>query len=84
MVTITLAEELKALASEEAVRRGYATVDEYVADLILVDAGRRTDATLEAKLVSRLDQGDSVEMNAEDWKRIREEFNRRVTQEQGT
>lgn len=72
MVTITLDEQLKALASAEATRRGYASVDDYVADLIRGDAGR-TDSDLEAKLVSRLDQGNSVEMTAEDWNWIRQQ-----------
>ena len=78
-----MAEELKVLATEEAARRGYASVDEYVADLIRGDAGRQSDPELETKLVSRLDQGDSIEMTAEDWGRIREEFGRRMVQGPG-
>lgn len=79
-VTVQLSEGLKALAEARAADARIASIEEYVAHLIREDAagappGRSTesDEQLEALLATRAD-GPLVDMDAADFKRIREKF----------
>jgi len=76
-LSISLPEELRAIVEEQIASGRYSDHSEYLRSLIRQDQHRINQRQLEAELLARL-QGESVEMDAADWKEIREEFQRLV------
>jgi antitoxin ParD1/3/4 len=77
-LNISLTEDLRAVVEEQVGTGKYSSHSEYVRSLIRRDQERIARERLEAMLLERLGGGESVEMDAADWKAIREEFFRRV------
>ena len=83
-LTISLPEDLRQQALDEQVAQGrYPSADEYIHELIRQDQRRAARQRLEADLVARLDDTDSVVMDAADFRRMREEFRRRLAARNG-
>lgn len=80
---ISLPENIKAVVEEQVASGRFPTESAYLCRLIEEDQRRRGQAGLESFLVSRLENPQSMEMNAADWAQMREEFGRRVAS-QGT
>lgn len=78
-LTIPLPDELRAVIEEEVARGGYASHTDYIHSLIRQDLKRVARERLKAQLLARVDDGESVEMDAADFKAMREEFLRTVT-----
>jgi hypothetical protein len=88
-LTLTLPEDVKALAEARAAEEGCADVGEYVARLIRGEAAGApqaltvdSDEQLEALLKDRVD-GPFVETNAADFQRMREKLKDRLDGEPG-
>lgn len=76
-LNISLPEDLRAVVDAQVSSGRYSTHSEYLRTLIRQDQDRLARQRLEDLLLARL-EGDSVEMDAEDRKAIRQEFLRRV------
>ena len=87
MVTmnISLPDDMKAFAEEQAARGGFPTVGEYVRSL-LNEAQMRERYRLEinAKLLEALDSGPATAMTQDDWDGIRAELDRRAAMRRGS
>jgi hypothetical protein len=71
-VNLNLPDELKAAAEARAAESGFASLEQYVEQLVRTDAGD-VDDDLESLLLARLD-GPSVEMDDADFARMRAKF----------
>jgi hypothetical protein len=83
-LTVTLPDDVKALAEARAAESGCADVAEYVARLIRGDAAGApggliidSDEQLQALLLGRID-GPFVEMDASDFQRMRDKLKARL------
>lgn len=83
-VTISLPDEDRAFIEQEAARRGFGSVQEYMSALIRDDR-KRQDARrrVDGLLVEGLDSGPATPMTREDWDDIRREVHRRDTDRRG-
>jgi antitoxin ParD1/3/4 len=81
-LNITLPDELKAFAETEASRSGYADVTDYVRALLRDAQQRREKAELESALLAGLKSPVS-EVTADDFARMRQEFEARHTGRNG-
>jgi antitoxin ParD1/3/4 len=81
-INVAIPETLKAFVQHQMERRGYASVSEYVRELIRNDQERQAIASLEAEIVKGLESGPSTPMTPEDWQAIRHEVRRRSAQRQ--
>ncbi|MDB5291456.1 MAG: addiction module antidote protein family [Phycisphaerales bacterium] len=77
-LNVSLTEDLRAVVEEQVGTGKFSSHSEYVRSLIRQDQERIARERLEATLLERLGDGESVEMDAADWKAIREEFFRRA------
>ena len=89
MATLTISDEVAALAKTRAAEHGYANVEEYVETVLRADAfdgpdGLRigSDQELESLLLSRFD-GPWVEMDDADLAQIRAKFQAHLDREAG-
>jgi hypothetical protein len=86
-MTITLPDEWRDELERKAKASGFATIDEYIAELVHPDSppatpspedlGFGSEAELELKLLTSLDSGPSVEATPEFWASVRQ----RVTEQ---
>lgn len=81
-LNVTLPDDLKAFADAEASRAGYADATEYVRALLRDAQQQRARAELEAELVNGL-QSPAAEVTADDFDRMRREFEQRYAQRNG-
>jgi hypothetical protein len=79
-LNLNLSDELKARAEARAAESGFGSVEQYVEQLVRADAGGDSgyDEELEKVLLSRLDGGPGIEVDAEDFRRMREKFQARL------
>jgi len=70
-MNIALPEALKRFVLNEVSQGGYSTVSEYVRELIRADQKRKSRERLEALILEGLQSGESGEMTAEDWDRLK-------------
>lgn len=71
---ISLPESLKAYVEERVAQSGYASVDEYLLELIQQDQQHRAQEQLNSLLfegIESLEQGDSIEATDEWWEQER-------------
>jgi antitoxin ParD1/3/4 len=71
MMSINVPEEIRAAAEQVVATGRFATVSEYIANLILEDQVRLDGRSLESHLVGRINAGPSTEMTDADFDRIR-------------
>jgi antitoxin ParD1/3/4 len=76
-MNIAIPKQLKSFVQRQVERRGYASVSEYVRDLIRGDQERQAIAVLESAILKGLDSGPATPMTKQDWQDIREEVKRR-------
>jgi antitoxin ParD1/3/4 len=70
-LSVNIPEDLRT-AAEQAVASGrFATVSEYIANLIRQDQQRVQDTATEAHLLNRVRAGDATDLTDEDFNRIR-------------
>src|SRR5262249_19213647 len=73
-MNISLADDMKAFIEDEAARRGFGTVSEYVRAIIRdVQARQAERDRLDAILIEGLDSGPATPLTKEDWEHIRRE-----------
>lgn len=77
-LTISLPDELRDVVEQQVAAGGYANRDEYIRALIRRDQQIAARKRLEAELVERSDQSDSVLMDRADVAQMREELKRRL------
>ena len=65
--TVTIAEDLRALAAEQAARKGAESVADYVDTLIRIDMLQNRREEIEAKLLAALKSGDPIKVTPEYW-----------------
>jgi len=75
-LTISLPEKLKEFIDQRVESEGFGTVSEYVRSLVREDQKRKAKARLEVLLLEGL-ESEASEITAADWKRIRDEVQRR-------
>ena len=76
---VTLPDALWAIANERATQSGCANVGEYLTRLIDQDRLAHVRKEFEDSLVEALESGPITEMTSDDWRRIQEEVERRLT-----
>jgi antitoxin ParD1/3/4 len=76
-MNIALTAKLKAFVQREVRRRGYASVSEYMRELIRGEQERQNLARLEAEIIKGIESGPGTPMTKEDWQDIRTEVRRR-------
>jgi antitoxin ParD1/3/4 len=79
-ITVNLPDDTMPRVRQEATARGFDTPADYLQSLIADDLRRRDQERLEAILLERVDRGQAVEMDDEDFRRIREEASARIAQ----
>jgi len=62
---LNLAKEVKVRAEAQALEAGFASVDDYIADLIKGDDATAVDAKLESELLRGVDSGPSIPLTPE-------------------
>ncbi len=77
-ITLNLSDEAMPRVTQQAVAKGFNTPEDYVYSLLSEDLQRTDQERLEAVLVERLESGQSVAMDDEDFRRIREEAAARI------
>ena len=87
---VELPDDVKALAEARAAESGCADVGEYLADLVRGEAAGApeqlsvdSDQQLESLLLRRLD-GEEIEMDAADFRRMRERLRARLDSDAGS
>ena len=70
-LNISLPDNLKDFAEEQAALRGYPTPSDYIRSLLSEAQDRMDKAQLEGKLLAALG-AEAVEMSSADWDRMRE------------
>ena len=80
---ITLPDEVKAVADAQVASGRFASHSEYFRSLVEEDRRRLAGESIEAMLVARIEGTQTIEMDAADWRQMREEFQRRVAQTSG-
>ncbi len=71
-MNVSLPDELKEFVEGQA-QHGYSTPSEYVRELIREDQKRKAREKLEVLLMEGLTSGDSIPVNAEFWKDLKQE-----------
>jgi antitoxin ParD1/3/4 len=83
-MNITIPDEEKAFVEQEAARRGFGSVGEYVSALIRDDRRRQAArGRVDGLLVEGLDSGPATPMTRSDWDDIRREVHRRDAERRG-
>lgn len=73
-MNISLPDDLKAFVEDEAARKGFGTVSEYVRAIIRDVQERQAERDwLDALLVEGLDSGPATPLSKKDWEHIRRE-----------
>jgi putative addiction module CopG family antidote len=83
-LTISLSDELRDIVEQQVAAGAYASRDEYIRALIRRDQQLAARKRLEAELVERADQSDSVLMDRADVAQMREELKRRLGLSEGS
>ena len=79
-MNISIPDEMKAFVEEQAARRGFGTVSEYMRDLIRGVQERQAERhRVDALLLAGLNSGEPTPFSADDWESIRKEVHRRHT-----
>ena len=83
-MNISLPDSMKEFIEDQAARRGFGTVSEYMRSVIR-EVQRRQDerARIDALLIEGLDSGPASAMTQGDWESIRTEVHRRHAERQG-
>ena len=77
-MNISLPDELKEFVEEQLSKGQYASVSEYIRELIRDARKRAAQERLEALLLEGLDSGEPIDVTPEFWNERREELARRV------
>lgn len=64
-LNISLPDRLRVFAERRTEEQGYATISEYLRELILKDQKRESEARLEMLLLDGLNSGDPIEVTSE-------------------
>lgn len=72
-LNVNLSDKLEAVAHARAAERGYASVDEYLAELIEADGAVAVSERLEAEILAGL-ASPAREMTRADWDEMRRRF----------
>lgn len=72
-LSVNLPDKLQAVAQARAAERGYASVDEYLAELIEADGAVAVSAELEAEILAGR-SSPAREMTPADWNELRRRF----------
>ena len=73
-MNISLPDELKAFVEDEATKRGFGTVSEYMRAIIREQKERQDEhERLDALLLEGLDSGPATPLTQKDWEHIRRE-----------
>jgi antitoxin ParD1/3/4 len=78
-MNISLSEELNAFVKDQAAKRGFSTVSEYVSAIIREQQQRQRER-LDALLLEGLDSGPGTPLTQEDWEHIRREGKKLVAE----
>ncbi len=77
-MNISIPDEMKAFVEQEAARRGFGTVSEYMRVLIREVQERQAERDrVDALLLAGLNSGPATPFSVEDWESIRREVHRR-------
>ncbi len=77
-MNISLPDQLKEFVDDQVGSGRYASVSEYVRDLIRDDEKRKAQEKLEGMLMEGIQSGASTEMTRQDWADIRQEALKQV------
>ena len=77
-ITVNLPDDTIPRLRQEATERGFATAEDYLKNLVAEDLRRRDEERLQAVLLQRLDDGRSVVMDDDDFRRINEKAAARI------
>jgi antitoxin ParD1/3/4 len=83
-ITLTVTDDAATRLRKVALSRGFGSIEEYLQHLLNEDLRRADQQRLEAVLLERLDSGLSVEMDDEDFRRIREEVAARIARQKAS
>jgi antitoxin ParD1/3/4 len=73
-MNISLPDEMKAFVEDEAVKKGFGTVSEYMRAIIREQQAQQAErARLDALLIEGLESGPSTPLTQEDWDHIKRE-----------
>ncbi len=77
-MNISIPDEMKAFVEEQAARKGFGTVSEYMRDLIRGVQQRQAERQrVDALLLAGLDSGPATPLTPVDWESIRQEIRKR-------
>jgi antitoxin ParD1/3/4 len=77
-MNVSLPQNLRHWVEDQVANQGYGTASEYFRELVREDQKRRAREELDRKLIAALASGESTEMTAEDWKKIRSTVHQRL------
>jgi antitoxin ParD1/3/4 len=80
---VSLPDRLKEIVDMQVASGRFSNESEYLCRLIEDDQRRHSQAEVESLLVSRVTDTRTVEMDAADWKQMRDEFGRRIAEGSG-
>ncbi|BAY12275.1 ribbon-helix-helix domain-containing protein [Calothrix sp. NIES-2098] len=70
-INISLSDSMKTFVEEQVIKGGYASISEYLLDLINQDQQRQAQENIEELLIEGLESGDSIEVTDEWWEQKR-------------
>jgi antitoxin ParD1/3/4 len=80
-MNISLPDDMKAFVEDEAAKKGFGTVSEYVRAIIRDVQERQAERErLDAFLIEGLDSGPATPLTKKDWERIRREGKKLIAQ----
>ncbi len=77
-ITVNLTEDLQHFVEGQVGDGGYGDAGEYIAKLLA--RAKEGKQRLESLLIEGLDSGEPVSLDADEWKRIRNEVHNRLTE----
>ncbi|AFY31663.1 addiction module antidote protein, CC2985 family [Calothrix sp. PCC 7507] len=66
-INISLSDSMKTFVEEQVTKGGYASISEYLLELINQDQQRKVQETIEELLIEGLESGEAIEVTDEWW-----------------